>query len=208
LNADEVDNKIIAALVEDGRASFRDIAKKASVTTPTVSARINRMVKAGLILGFVPLLAPGSFERGVVAIISLRSRSNPEVALRKLALLKEVEAAYLTTGDAGISIRVAVESVHELQRFLRENVGNASGLSLDRSEIVTDAVKESPPLPSTAVVRMDLRCDYCGEPVKSSRPYNLAGGSARYYFCCRTCRSAYQRKYSRRLTRAAQRHTI
>ena len=61
--------------MDDGRASFRQIAQRTALTTPTVSARVARMMKAGLIKKFVPVLSADSVDRGVLALVTLKTTS-------------------------------------------------------------------------------------------------------------------------------------
>ena len=56
LNLDDVDRKILRELQKDGRASFRDISARTSVSTPTVSSRVQAMVDVGLVRGYSTLL--------------------------------------------------------------------------------------------------------------------------------------------------------
>ena len=41
---DDVDARILGILVEDGRRSFREVARRTGITTPTVQARVKRMM--------------------------------------------------------------------------------------------------------------------------------------------------------------------
>src|SRR2546428_13636270 len=62
---DDVDARILGILVEDGRRSFREIAGRAGITTPTVQTRIKRMMDEGLILGESPIFNPSKFQLGL-----------------------------------------------------------------------------------------------------------------------------------------------
>ncbi len=53
---DEVDIAILNSLIEDGRKSFRQIAREIKVTTPTVQARYRRLVNLGFIKSVSPVL--------------------------------------------------------------------------------------------------------------------------------------------------------
>jgi DNA-binding Lrp family transcriptional regulator len=53
---DEVDIAILNSLMEDGRKSFRQIAREIKVTTPTVQARYRRLVNLGFIKSVSPVL--------------------------------------------------------------------------------------------------------------------------------------------------------
>jgi DNA-binding Lrp family transcriptional regulator len=199
LKPDEIDARILRALMEDGRASRREIARKTSLTTPTVSARMTRMMKSGMIKGFVPVLSPDSVDRGVFAIVSLKVPSSSAEKLEKgLSRLPEVEHIYATTGQ-GMTIKVALRDVAGLQEFLTKGDLARPGVVVTSSQIVTKVVKEESAPFSPATLTMNLKCDFCHEEVARARPYTFASGTTRYYFCCKTCRNAYLGKFGPRL---------
>jgi hypothetical protein len=55
---DELDRRIIHALQDNARASFREVARIARTTPPTAIARIRRLTDLGAILGFHIDIAP------------------------------------------------------------------------------------------------------------------------------------------------------
>jgi Lrp/AsnC family leucine-responsive transcriptional regulator len=200
---DAVDVKILEALMDDARASLRQIARKTSLTTPTVSARLARMTKAGLIKKFVPVLSADSVNRGVLAPVTVKiGSSSAEKTAKELARLREVEAVYLTTGES-ITFKVILDSVQGLRSFLNDNVLRRRRAEITSSQIITSTVKEEPPSLLPSMLAMNLKCDYCRGDVTSSRPYTLGAGSSHYYFCCKTCRTAYLGKYGQRLAKTS-----
>ena len=202
MRPDKIDAKILASLMEDGRASFTQIAERTSLTTPTVSARVARMTKAGLIRKFVPLLSPEAVSQRVLALVTLKVDSaSVERVASDLSKLPAVEDVYTTTGQS-ISLKVALESVQRLEPFLKKNILRKPGVSVASAQIVTSVVKEEPPSLLTDALTMDLRCDYCHGEVTSSRPRTISVGSSHYYFCCKTCRRDYIEKHRARLERA------
>jgi Lrp/AsnC family transcriptional regulator, leucine-responsive regulatory protein len=210
LRTDPVDRKIIAALMDDGRASFRQIAQRTSLTTPTVSARVARMMRAGLIERFVPVLSVESAERGMSALVTIRvTPGSPEKLCRSLAKLQEVQDAYVTTGGC-VTVKLDLKRPQELESFLGLAIMKREGTEVISSEIVTRTVKEEPrasaarhPSPSILadVMSMDLRCDHCHGEVASSRPYTMSVGSSHYYFCCKICKKAYLDSHRSRLAK-------
>ena len=208
MKPDAIDTKILEALMADGRASFREVAQRTSLTTPTVSARLARMMKAGLIKKFVPILAADSVDRGVIALVTLRTTSaSAQKVADELAELREVEAVYITTGQS-ITLKVALETTQGVQSFLAKNLLRRRGVEVTSSQIVTSTVKEEqiPLLPHSLV--MNLKCDHCGGDVSSPRPYTLATGSSHYYFCCKTCRKDYLAEHGKRLAKASRRSDL
>ena len=53
---DDVDIGIVRSLQEDGRKSFRQIARELDISTPTVQARFLRLVNIGLIKSVSPVI--------------------------------------------------------------------------------------------------------------------------------------------------------
>ncbi len=201
MKPDAVDVKILEALMGDARASLRQIARRTSLTTPTVSARLARMMKAGLIKKFVPILSTDSVNRGVLALVTLKVESGTaEKVAKDLAKLREVEDVYMTTGQI-ISLKVVLDDVQGLQSFLRKNALGRPGIDVTSSEIVTSIVKEEPASVLPSVLTMNLKCDYCHGEVAIRRPYTIFAGSSHYYFCCKTCRKAYLDKHGSRLAK-------
>jgi Lrp/AsnC family transcriptional regulator, leucine-responsive regulatory protein len=202
LKPDGVDAKILEVLMEDGRASLRQIARKTSLTTPTVSSRMARMKKAGLIKKFVPILSADSVSRGVLGLVAVKVDSvSAEKVAKDLAKIREVENVYLTTGQS-MTLKVALDDVQGLQSFLKRNLLGRPGVSVTSSQIITSVVKEDPPSLLPSMLTMNLKCDYCREEVTRARPYTvLVGPSSHYYFCCKTCKNAYLHKYGSRLAK-------
>src|SRR6266851_7062386 len=115
---DDVDARILGILVEDGRRSFREVARRAGVTTPTVQARVKRMMDEGLIRKISPIFDVSKFKQGLVFHLYLRvNPAEIENIAHKLEKNPEVRGIYLTTGENNLTLRVAVESLEQLQRF-------------------------------------------------------------------------------------------
>jgi len=53
---DDVDIGIVTSLQQDGRKSFRQIARELEISTPTVQARYQRLVNIGLIKSVSPVI--------------------------------------------------------------------------------------------------------------------------------------------------------
>lgn len=54
---DRLDIAILRVLQHDGRASFREVARRVGASVTTVSTRIDRLWRSGILTGFVPLLS-------------------------------------------------------------------------------------------------------------------------------------------------------
>ncbi len=60
---DDIDIGIVQSLQEDGRKSFRQIARELDISTPTVQARYQRLVNIGLIKSISPIIDSSNIDR-------------------------------------------------------------------------------------------------------------------------------------------------
>jgi Lrp/AsnC family transcriptional regulator for asnA, asnC and gidA len=68
---DVVDERILEALQDDGRRSFRDIARAIGVSEGTVRTRVRRLQAAG-VLRFLAFVDPSRLGRRVLALVLTR----------------------------------------------------------------------------------------------------------------------------------------
>ena len=62
IKLDEIDIALLESLIKDGRKSFNQIAREIKVSTPTVTARYDRLVNVGLIKAVTLDLDLGKLE--------------------------------------------------------------------------------------------------------------------------------------------------
>jgi DNA-binding Lrp family transcriptional regulator len=201
MKLDSTDAVILEVLRADGRSSLREIARQTSLTTPTVSSHLSRMLKGGLIKKFAPVFSPEAIKQGVSAISMIKvPNSKVEVVARKLAKMAEVTAVFVTTGESNMMIRLDLGNSRDLQLFLSDKLRSLHA-EVIQTQIISKAVKEEQPEPMVEGLTITLCCDYCKGEVNSNRPYNIKVGSAQYYFCCKTCRKSYLEKYGTRIAK-------
>jgi DNA-binding Lrp family transcriptional regulator len=197
MKLDPLDLIILKELSTDGRASFRDIAKRTSLSTPTVSSRFERMSRAGLIKKFVPLFNPEVVDKaGILALVTLSApaASSDEIALA-LGKLDQVYEVILTTGQNNLVAKLRLENAQELQKFLTSALLKKMKVKVTGSQIITSTVKDEYPLPFAEGFHFDLRCDFCNGEISNPKPYTIKVASSRYYFCCKTCKKEYLEKH-------------
>lgn len=204
MKLDSKDVAILEVLVKDGRASFREVAARTSLTAPTVAARLARMKKGGLIMGFAPIIDSSAAQK-VIAFLRMRvPQEKLEAASGALSRMEEVEGVYMTAGEGNVMLRVQVDSLRELESFVAK-LSRRPRWKVFSSDAVTREVKEvrRPRVPRSA--SLTLRCDYCHQEVRSERPYTIRVGPSSHYFCCRTCRRSYEREHAAEIDAARSR---
>src|SRR5213594_4505303 len=107
IKLDKVDMNIINSLMQDGRKSFRQIAKEIGVSTPTAEARFTRMKNMGVIKNVEPILDIDIVENQIPAFVFLKTNLAESVHIGdELAAIQEVRRIYMTTGENNIVAKV------------------------------------------------------------------------------------------------------
>ena len=71
MNMDDIDRKIIRLLQDNARISLKTIAEKTFLSSPAVSARIEKMEKEGIITGYHASVDPMKLGYHILAFIHL-----------------------------------------------------------------------------------------------------------------------------------------
>lgn len=88
---DETDKAILAVLQENARTANVAIAKKVGLTEGAVRARMERLVRDGIIRRFTIETQTGNGSR---AIIMVKARDDTKTMMRGIMALKMVQQAY------------------------------------------------------------------------------------------------------------------
>src|SRR5712692_3226123 len=195
---DDVDTRILGILVEDGRRSYREVARRAGVTTPTVQARIKRMMDEGLILRISPIFNPSKLQHGLV--FQLYLRVNPaeiEEIARKLGNRSELRGIYLTTGENNLTLRVVVDSLDKHQPST-ETLDREFGVKQNSSQMVVKIFKDDQSVIVKPGLGVDLKCETCNGPIPV-KPFVLKVAGHERFFCCPMCLEKFREKYEPKL---------
>lgn len=121
---DTLDNKIIRLLTENGRMPIGEMAKRLTVTAPTVRSRIKGLEKKGM-FKVSGLIDPSRHEKMITALVAMSVRSNGKLdqILDKIAQLPNVAWAGVVAGRYDIIAEViCVEGKDELYRFTTDTI--------------------------------------------------------------------------------------
>ena len=97
---ENLDRKLVNALLEDGRASLRSLGEELDVSVTTVSNHISDLEEHGIIEGYVPEVDYGELGYDVTAVIQLKVEGSalPEITDR-LSEHTHMVSVYEVTGD-------------------------------------------------------------------------------------------------------------
>ncbi|GLS91860.1 transcriptional regulator AsnC [Psychromonas marina] len=121
---DNLDKSILAALTENARVAYAELAKKFAVSAGTIHVRIEKMKQAGIIEGTKVVLNEKALGYDVCCFIgiNLKHAKDYRDTIEKLQELDEVVEAYYTTGNYSIFIKLMTRSIDHLQMTLINKV--------------------------------------------------------------------------------------
>jgi DNA-binding Lrp family transcriptional regulator len=125
---DDFDRRLIALLQADARAPTATLARKLGVARTTVVARLARLEKSGVIVGYTVRLAATEGEQGVQAFVSLAvSPKAARAVIERLSLLPELRQLAAVSGEFDYLAVLRAPSTQRLDALLDE-IGQIDGV--------------------------------------------------------------------------------
>ncbi|MDG4831374.1 Lrp/AsnC family transcriptional regulator [Solwaraspora sp. WMMD1047] len=136
---DEVDRKILDILVRDGRTSIRTLADRVHISRSNAYARVERLLRDGVITGFHARVAPEPAGLGTSAYIGLTIQQNTwrEVSAQ-LARVRYLEHAALLGGDHDVLALVRAPDNAALRDVVLSRIQGIPGVLSTRTWLVFD----------------------------------------------------------------------
>ena len=133
---DALDRQLIALLQADARQSTADLARKLAVARTTVLARLVRLERQGVIVGYTVRLGQDEGDRGVEAYvgISTEPKSARDVTQR-LATLPELRQLCSVSGEFDYLALLRADSTARLDALLDE-IGAIDGVRKTTTSVV------------------------------------------------------------------------
>ena len=133
-------------MVEDGRRTYDDVARRVGLSAPSVKRRVDRLRESGALEGFTAVVDHGAMGWNTEALVELFYQ--PGTTLDRVAKTlrehPEVVEAWSVTGEADAIARVRKEDNAALERLIMDLQRN--GLVLrTRSQVVMSRLVSAPP---------------------------------------------------------------
>ncbi len=128
LRVDEIDRKILAILLDDGRVTFEQLGQQVALSAPAAKRRVDRLREGGVITGFKAVVDHAAVDTTIEAVIELFYAPGTQLDRVRESLRPhhEVVEAWSITGDADCMVRVRVRDPHDLERVIMELQRQAS----------------------------------------------------------------------------------
>src|SRR3954452_5061588 len=147
---DAVDQRIVAHLISDARASYAEIGSRVSLSAPAVKRRVERLRAGGVIKGFTTVIDPASVGWTTEAFVELfcTGRTTPAQITVATRRHPEVVGAYTVSGEADALVHLRAADISHLEQAL-ERLRAESFVTSTRSMVVLSRLVETPtPVPT------------------------------------------------------------
>jgi len=143
---DALDRKILSLLVEDGRRTYDDVARRVSLSAPSVKRRVDRLLAGGALKGFTAVVDPAAMGWNTEALVELFYA--PGTTLDRvgasLCSHSEVVEAWSVTGEADCIARVRTVDNADLERLIMD-LQRDGMVVRTRSQVVMSRLVTRPP---------------------------------------------------------------
>jgi DNA-binding Lrp family transcriptional regulator len=133
---DSIDQTLIAALRENGRASTAQLARLVGRSRTSVQSRLERLEKKGVIAGYGVRLAPehdlGAVRAHVMIKVGPKESRAVTAALRAIP---QVRVLHSVSGDVDLIAVAATASVAEMDEVI-DRIGGLDGVERTTSSII------------------------------------------------------------------------
>jgi DNA-binding Lrp family transcriptional regulator len=137
MSVDDLDKRIVAALVGDARATYAEVGAQVGLSAPAVKRRVDRLLASGAITGFSAQVDPTALGWTTEAYVELfcRGRTSPADIAAAVAKYPEVIDACTITGEADALLHIRASDVRHFEQVV-ERIGAESFVVRTRSVIV------------------------------------------------------------------------
>jgi DNA-binding Lrp family transcriptional regulator len=133
---DKTDERLIAALRHDARASLSDLALQLNLSRTTVRTRIERLQRGGEIVGFTVVLKGDAARDPVRGLMMIGIEGRGAVRItRQLQGLREVRAIHSTNGRWDLIVELGTGTLEDLDAALAR-IRNLDGVSTSETSLL------------------------------------------------------------------------
>lgn len=123
---DRIDNRIIDALVENGRMSITELSEKVGLSKTPCQLRLKRLVNEGYITGFRAVLNPAKMGLEHIAFTEVKLSDTREEALRAfnaaVKKIREVEECHMIASSFDYLLKVRTSDIKRYRIVLGEKI--------------------------------------------------------------------------------------
>lgn len=134
---DETDERILAVLANDARATYAEIGERVNLSAPAVKRRVDRLLDNGVIRGFTTVVDRSALGWHTEAYVQVFRHGTiaPEQLRAAWIDIPEVIGAATVTGTADAMLHVLARDMRHLEEAL-ERIRSAADVERSESIVV------------------------------------------------------------------------
>jgi DNA-binding Lrp family transcriptional regulator len=134
---DGTDERILAELAKDARATYADIGQGVNLSAPAVKRRVDRMLDSGVIRGFTTVVDRSALGWNTEAYVQVFRHGTiaPDELRKAWVDIPEVVSAATVTGTADAILHVLARDMRHLEEAL-ERIRSAADVERSESIVV------------------------------------------------------------------------
>jgi len=142
---DEVDRRILGALVRDARTPNNALAAEVGVAASTCLGRVRALREAGVIRGYHADIDPDAVGLPLQAMIAVRMRAGARGRMQqftdRMRDLPEVRSIYFLAGADDFLLHVATTDSGALRAFVVEQLSARPDVALTETQLIFEHVR-------------------------------------------------------------------
>jgi Lrp/AsnC family leucine-responsive transcriptional regulator len=116
---DQIDQKIVGELLEDGRLPIAELGRRVNLSSPAVAERLKRLERTGVITGYRAQVDPRALGYELLAIVRIKPAPRQLPKIPELAAeIPQVVECHRITGEDCFYLKVYLRSIDELSGLL------------------------------------------------------------------------------------------
>jgi Lrp/AsnC family leucine-responsive transcriptional regulator len=144
---DLFDQRIIAALHDDGRMSVTDLANRIGLSKTPTQMRLKRLIESGVIRGFRAVIDPVRLGLDHIAFTEVKLSDTREAALEefRLAVLKirEVEECHMIASSFDYLLKVRTADIRKYRAVLGERISSLPHVASTSTFVAMETIRDS-----------------------------------------------------------------
>ena len=140
---DELDQKILALLVENARYSYSEIGEKLGYSRVAIKNHVDALEKRGVIEGYTTIINPQKLGSAVSCYFEIETL--PDTLWEVTEILRQNETitqVYRVTGKDKLHVHAVAASSEEMERLIREVIDPLPGVVSCSCNIILSRIKD------------------------------------------------------------------
>jgi Lrp/AsnC family leucine-responsive transcriptional regulator len=146
---DEIDERILNALIRDARTSNAELARQIGMAPSAILERVRKLEERGVVEGYTGRINPRALGLRLLAFVFVRTDEGVGAltTASHLAKAPEVQEVHHVAGEDCLLVKLRARDTDDLSRILKEVFGPMKSIRSTRTTIVLETIKESSMLP-------------------------------------------------------------